>query len=86
METLIKPTVRGQITIPKEVREKLKIDQNTRLRIYVEGNKIVLEPVSPLDLLFQELEAEARERGLTREDLEKELSAVRERLVKKLYG
>ena len=48
-EQFIKPTERGQVTIPKEMREKLQINQNTRLRVYVDGNKVVLEPVSPLD-------------------------------------
>jgi len=85
-EQFIKPTERGQVTIPKEMREKLQINQNTRLRIYVDGNKVVLEPVSPLDLIFKELEVEAREKGFTRKELDEEIATVRERLMKELYG
>ncbi|KYH31750.1 AbrB/MazE/SpoVT family DNA-binding domain-containing protein [Neomoorella mulderi] len=85
-EQFIKPTERSQVTIPKEMREKLQINQNTRLRIYVDGNKVVLEPVSPLDLIFKELEVEAREKGFTREELDEQIATVRERLVKELYG
>lgn len=85
-EQFIKPTERGQVTIPKEMREKLQINQNTRLRIYVDGNKVVLEPVSHLDLIFKELEVEAREKGFTRKELDEEIATVRERLMKELYG
>ncbi|MBE3572474.1 MAG: AbrB/MazE/SpoVT family DNA-binding domain-containing protein [Moorella humiferrea] len=85
-EQFVKPTERGQVTIPKEMREKLQINQDTRLRIYVDGNKVVLEPVSPLELIFKELEVEARAKGFTRQELDAEISAVRERLMKKLYG
>ena len=85
-EQFIKPTERGQVTIPKEMREKLQINQNTRLRIYVDGNKVVLEPVSPLDLIFKEIEAEVREKGFTRQELDEEIATVRERLMKELYG
>ncbi|BCV20629.1 AbrB/MazE/SpoVT family DNA-binding domain-containing protein [Moorella sp. Hama-1] len=85
-EQFIKPTERGQVTIPKEMREKLQINSNTRLRIYVDGNKVVLEPVSPLDLIFKELEVEAREKGFTRQELDEEIATVRERLMKELYG
>ncbi|OIQ07934.1 SpoVT / AbrB like domain protein [Moorella thermoacetica] len=85
-EQFIKPTERGQVTIPKEIREKLQINQNTRLRVYVDGNKVVLEPVSPLDLILKELEVEAREKGFTRQELDKEIAMVRERLMKELYS
>jgi len=85
-EQFIKPSERGQVTIPKEMRDKLQINQNTRLRIYVDGNKVVLEPISPLDLVFKELEVEAREKGFTRRELDEELAIVRERLMKELYG
>ncbi|AOQ23293.1 hypothetical protein MTAT_18250 [Moorella thermoacetica] len=85
-EQFIKPTERGQVTIPKEMREKLQINQNTRLRVYIDGNKVVLEPVSPLDLILKELEVEAREKGFTRQELDKEIAMVRERLMKELYS
>jgi AbrB family looped-hinge helix DNA binding protein len=82
----VSPTERGQVTIPKEIREKLKITPKTKLRVYVDNDKVVFEPVSPLDLLFNDIEAEAREKGYTREDLEKEIEMVREQLMQELYG
>ncbi|MEW6663542.1 MAG: AbrB/MazE/SpoVT family DNA-binding domain-containing protein [Bacillota bacterium] len=82
----VSPTERGQVTIPKEIREKLKITPKTKLRVYVDNDKVVFEPVSPLDLLFNDIEAEAREKGYTREELEKEIDMVREQLLQELYG
>lgn len=83
---LISPTERGQVTIPKEIRKKLQITPSTKLRVYVENNKVVLEPVTSLEILLKYLVAEAKEKGYTRRKLEEEIEAVRERLFKELYG
>jgi len=48
------------------------------------ANKVVLEPVTSLDLLLKDVVAEAREKGYTRRELEQEIEAVRERLFKEL--
>ncbi|GAW93986.1 AbrB/MazE/SpoVT family DNA-binding domain-containing protein [Calderihabitans maritimus] len=85
-DRLISPTERGQITIPKEVREKLQITPKTKFRVYVDNNRVVLEPVSSLDLLLKEFEVEAREKGYTRDKIEREIEAVREKLMRDLYG
>ncbi len=81
----VKPTVRGQITIPKDVRNELGITPNTKLKIYAENNKIVIEPVSHLDILFKEIEEEAKAKGYTEEELNREIDMVREKLVKEIY-
>jgi len=83
---LVSPTERGQVTIPKDIREKLNITPKTKLRVFVDNDKVVFKPVSPLDLLFNDIEAEAREKGYTREDLEREIEMVREQLMHDLYG
>jgi len=81
----ITPGTRGQITIPKEIREKLEITANTRLKIYVEKSKIIIEPVSSLDLLFEDIEKDAKSKGYTEEDLNLEIEAARKHLIKGLY-
>ncbi len=81
----VKPTVRGQITIPKDVRNKLGITPNTKLKVYVENNKIVAEPVSHIDILFKNIEEEAKVKGYTEEELNREIDMVREKLVKEIY-
>ena len=81
-ERILSPTERGQITIPKELRERLKIDSKTKMKVYLEDNKIVLEPVSSLDMLLEEIETEVKKKGITQEELNKELETIRERLAK----
>ncbi|SHE83906.1 looped-hinge helix DNA binding domain-containing protein, AbrB family [Desulfofundulus australicus DSM 11792] len=81
----VSPTPKGQVTIPKPIRDALGLTPKTKLRVYADRGRVVLEPVSPLDSLLEELEAEARQKGYTREDLEREVEAVREQLIKKLY-
>ena len=81
----VNPTVRGQITIPKEVRRELGITANTKLKIYIENNRIVIEPVAHLDLLFKDIEEEAKAKGYTEEELKQEIDTVREKLVKEIY-
>ncbi|MGB9867674.1 MAG: AbrB/MazE/SpoVT family DNA-binding domain-containing protein [Bacillota bacterium] len=83
---LVSPTSRGQVTIPKRIRDMLGLTPKTKLRVYLDGGRVVFEPVSPFDSLLEALEAEAREKRYTREDLEREVAAVRERLIKQLYG
>lgn len=82
----VSPTERGQVTIPKEIRRKLRITPTTKLRVYVENNKVVLEPVTSLDVLLKDLVIEAKDKGYTRREIEQEIEAVRERLFKELYG
>ncbi|MFO7952530.1 MAG: AbrB/MazE/SpoVT family DNA-binding domain-containing protein [Bacillota bacterium] len=80
----VTPTGRGKITIPKDIRKKLGITSSTKLKVYLENNKIVVEPVSPLDLLFQDIEQEAKDKGYTEDDLMRDIELVREKLVNEL--
>lgn len=82
----VSPTERGQVTIPKEIRKKLRITPSTKLRVSMENNKVVLEPVTSLEVFLKDLVAEAKDKGYTRRKIEKEIEAVRERLFKELYG
>jgi len=79
------PTIRGQITIPKDIRDKLGINQKSKLKVYIENNKIILEPVSKIDLLLKDIEEEARIKGYTHEELNQEIEIIREKLMKDLY-
>jgi len=38
-------TVKGQIVIPAEIRKKFKIKRGTRVNVYEDGNRIIVEPV-----------------------------------------
>jgi len=45
--TIMRATAKGQILIPATIRKKLSIGRGTRLKIYEEGNRIVIEPLQP---------------------------------------
>ncbi len=40
---------KGQVTIPKEIRNKFGIEEGTILEISIEDNKIVLKPLPSLE-------------------------------------
>ena len=83
---LLRATERGQITIPKEAREKLKITPDSRFKVTISGNRIVYELISPLELAVREIQAEAKAKGYSKEDLENELEQVRKKLFEELYN
>lgn len=45
---IVTPMTRGQITIPKEYREKLGIMPNTPLNITLEEDKIIVRPLEKM--------------------------------------
>ncbi len=47
MYTVVKVTRKYQVTLPKEVREKLGIRIGDSLRVRVDDGRIILEPVIP---------------------------------------
>jgi AbrB family looped-hinge helix DNA binding protein len=42
---LIRPTSKGQVTLPVSIRKKLRLNAETFLEVLTEGPKIVLKPV-----------------------------------------
>lgn len=42
---LVRPTNRGQITLPKSVRQEANVDADTFLDVVVKGKDIILRPV-----------------------------------------
>jgi bifunctional DNA-binding transcriptional regulator/antitoxin component of YhaV-PrlF toxin-antitoxin module len=77
---LIRMRARGQVTIPLELREALKMNEATGLNILRVGRALVMTPrrlerVS----LAREMEKELKKEGLTLEDLLKDLRKQRER-------
>lgn len=45
--TIIKLTSKGQMTLPLEIREKLKLDKGDYLAVYLEGEEIRLKKIDP---------------------------------------
>ena len=65
-----KVMAKGQITIPKDVREVLGVSSGDRVTFVVEGNtvRMVNSAVYAMQLLQQEMAGEAQRAGLTREE------------------
>ena len=43
--TIVTSTVKGQIVIPADIRGKFRIKKGTRVNVYEDGNKIIVEPL-----------------------------------------
>ena len=43
--TIVTSTIKGQIVIPADIRRKFKIKKGTRVNVYKDGNKIIVEPL-----------------------------------------
>lgn len=64
---------RGQIVIPKEIREKLDLSPGQKLEVYEEGDRIVLvavpeDPVDSLDGIFETEKSVEELRGRRKEE------------------
>ena len=68
--TMPKSWQKGQITIPKDVRDVLGVSSGDRVTFIVEGNtvRIVNSAVYAMQMLQQEMAGEAERTGLTSED------------------
>ena len=65
-----KVMAKGQVTIPKDVRDVLGVASGDRVTFVVEGNnvRIVNSAVYAMQMLQQEMAGEAERTGLTSED------------------
>ena len=65
-----KVMAKGQVTIPKDVREALGVASGDRISFIVEGGtvRIVNSAVYAMQMLQGELEGEAEQAGLTSDD------------------
>ena len=75
---------RGQVVLPKPIRESMMINAGTRLLVISDGQSIILKPVTIPDISeFQHLmdaaAAWANEVGLKEEDISSAIKAVRKR-------
>jgi AbrB family looped-hinge helix DNA binding protein len=42
---IVSSTIKGQVVIPADIRKKHKIEKGSRLRVYEEEGKIIVEPL-----------------------------------------
>jgi len=80
---LTKVSQKGQVVIPQEIREKLGIKTGTRLAVFGAGDTVILKKIYIPSLeeeflkVAQETIAIAKKRGVTEDDVQKEVEAYR---------
>ncbi len=75
--SITKVTRKYQITVPKEVRESLSIQEGDYLAVITNGDELIVKKLElpEWDEIFEKGEKSAKEKGLTKEDI---IEAVRE--------
>lgn len=65
-----KVMAKGQVTIPKDVREVLGVTTGSRISFVVNGNdvRVVNSPVYAMEVFRKEMAGEAERAGLTSDD------------------
>lgn len=53
---------KGRVSIPKEIREELSVREGTRLRVMLEGDRILLIPPVDREEFIKEMEGVVRRR------------------------
>ncbi|MCS7198655.1 MAG: AbrB/MazE/SpoVT family DNA-binding domain-containing protein [Candidatus Bipolaricaulota bacterium] len=87
MAKLVKVGSKGQVTLPKEIREDLNLRAGDVLELEkLEQGRYVIAKHTPLRQLAQALEQEARRRGYTEQDLRKSIAQARQQLWQELVA
>lgn len=73
---------KGQVTIPKSIRQLLNLNDGDRVAFLEDNGKVMIAKASLIALreLQDALGKEARKKGITEQDLLKELEVVREEM------
>jgi len=79
--SLSKVSSKGQVVIPKAVREKMGIVEGEKILVYATGNIIILRRVRENENVLSTMSASIRkriiERGVRPEDVEEAITSVR---------
>ena len=75
---------KGQVVLPKEIRDNLQIEAGTKLMVISDGVSIILKPIPKPDIsefqtLMEAASGWAAEVGMTEDDITSAVKAVRGR-------
>ena len=75
---------KGQVVLPKAIREKLQIVPGVKLMVFSDGINILMKPIPTPDIsefsaLMDETESWASDVGLTEDDISSAIRTVRNR-------
>ena len=83
---LLRIRSRGQLTLPRDIREALHLDNETALNVFAIGKVLLMTPKRlQRASLAAEVEREIKRQGLTLEDLLKDLRNQRKRYLEETY-
>jgi len=73
---------RGQVVLPKAIRDKLSLTPGSRLMVFSDGDNILLKPIKQQDIsefssLVEETRKWAKDVGMTEEDIDEAVKSVR---------
>lgn len=78
---------RGQLTIPKELRQALKLDDERQLTVFLVGQCLILTPKRLIrSTLAKEVERTMKAKGMSLEGLLETLKEERQRYNRKAYA
>ena len=75
---------RGQVVLPKNIREKLGLYSGSKLMVFSDGDNILLKPIKQPDMseftnLMDQAEQWAGDVGMTEDDITEVIKSVRAR-------
>ena len=75
---------KGQVVLPKTVRDALSLDSGSKLLVLTDGDNILLKPISApnleeFDKLLKKSQEWAMEVGMKEKDIDDAIAAVRKR-------
>ena len=83
MVEIITVSSKGQIVIPKDIRNEMGIEKKDKFILVHDKDSILLKRINEQDFkkkmrkLMDRTAVEFKKRGITRKDIEKEIAAVR---------
>ncbi|MFW6282065.1 MAG: AbrB/MazE/SpoVT family DNA-binding domain-containing protein [bacterium] len=82
-------TSKGQVTIPKKIRDILDIDPGDKIKFEIkniDGDTLVtISKESTFSYLLGELQKEAKKQNIDKKEMDKIIEETREKLVEDLY-
>lgn len=87
-QEIVKLTSKGQLTIPQSIRTKAGLKKGSHIYMKSLGDLVIMKKVEDLTLdeistIFQQL---AKEKGITKQLLAKEIKKIRSELWRSGYG
>lgn len=81
---ITKTSVKGQLVIPQKIRQELGIKEGQLMLVYAAGDRIIMKKVEApepglFSMLAESIRARAKERKITRRDVERAITEIRRR-------